>query len=52
MVLRTLRLNPGRAFYERLGARLLPEGVNIDAGVFDDVAYAFDDLRRLLRVNF
>lgn len=47
MVLRTLRLNPARAFYERLGARFIPEGVDIDAGVFDDVVYAFDDLRSL-----
>lgn len=51
MVLRTLRLNPARAFYERLGARLIPEGVNVDAGVFDDVVYAFDDLRALVRAN-
>lgn len=47
MVLRTLRLNASRAFYERLGARLVREDVPIDAGVFDDVVYAFDDLRVL-----
>jgi GNAT superfamily N-acetyltransferase len=47
MVLRTLRLNASRSFYERLGARLIPDGVPIDAGVFDDVVYAFDDLRTL-----
>lgn len=47
MVLRTLRLNPARQFYERLGARFLPEGSPIDAGHFDDVVYAFDDLRAL-----
>lgn len=48
MVLRVLRENPARAFYEHLGARLVPEGVPIDAGLFDDVVYAFDDLRVLL----
>lgn len=47
MVLRTLRLNASRVFYERLGARLVPEGTAIDAGVFDDVVYAFDDLHVL-----
>lgn len=47
MVLRTLRLNTARTFYERLGARLLPEGIDVDAGHFDDVVYAFDDLRKL-----
>lgn len=51
MVLRTLRLNPARAFYERLGARLIPEGMNVDAGVFDDVVYAFDDLRALVSAS-
>jgi hypothetical protein len=30
---------------ERLGARLLPGGIATDAGIFDDVVYAFDDLR-------
>lgn len=48
MVLRTLRFTPARAFYERLGARLVTEGVDVDAGHFDDVVYAFDDLRLLL----
>lgn len=47
LVLRTLRLNPARGFYERLGARFVPEGVDIEAGTFDDVVYAFDDLERL-----
>lgn len=50
MALRVLRLNPARRFYERLGARLAPEGIANDAGEFDDVVYAFDDLGRL--VNF
>jgi GNAT superfamily N-acetyltransferase len=49
LVLRTLRLNPARGFYEKLGARLVPEGVDIDAGVFDDVVYVFDDLDALGR---
>jgi len=48
MALRVLRENPARAFYERLGARLAPEGIADDAGLFDDVVYAFDDLRILL----
>ena len=49
MVLRVLAENPARGFYERLGARLLPEGVSIDAGIFpNDVVYAIDDLTRLL----
>lgn len=47
MVLRTLRLNPARAFYEKLGARFIPQGVDVEAGHFDDVVYAFDDLRAL-----
>jgi GNAT superfamily N-acetyltransferase len=52
MVLRTLRLNANaRAFYEHMGARFIPEGVDIDAGTFDDVAYAFDDLHALLRYS-
>ena len=50
MALRTLRLNAvARAFYEKFGARLVPGGIDIDAGHFDDVAYAFDDLEALLR---
>jgi GNAT superfamily N-acetyltransferase len=49
MALRTLRLAPARGFYERLGARLVPEGISIDAGQFDDVVYAFDDITALLR---
>lgn len=52
MLLRTLRLNANaRAFYERMGARFIPEGVDVDAGVFDDVAYAFDDLHALVRYS-
>lgn len=47
MALRTLRLNPARGFYEHLGARLLPPDFPLDAGHFDDVAYAFDNLQRL-----
>ena len=50
MVLRTLRLNPARLFYEKLGARLVADGVPIDAGVFDDVVYAFDNLAELTAV--
>lgn len=49
MALRVVRLNPARGFYERLGARLVPEGIDTDAGVFDDVVYAFDDLHTLAR---
>lgn len=54
--LATLYLKPelkrqglGRAlrFYEKLGARLIPQGVGVEAGHFDDVVYAFDDLKAL-----
>ncbi len=48
MVLRTLRLGAARRFYERLGARIVPEGFPHDDGQFDDVVYAFDDLRALV----
>jgi GNAT superfamily N-acetyltransferase len=48
MALRTLRLNPARRFYERLGARLVPGGMALHEGDFDDVVYVFDDLRRLV----
>jgi L-amino acid N-acyltransferase YncA len=48
MVLRVLRVNPARGFYEHLGARLIAGRLDIDAGRFDDVAYAFDDIRVLL----
>jgi GNAT superfamily N-acetyltransferase len=48
MALRTLRLNPARGFYEHLGARLVPEGIANDAGQFDDVVYAFDDINVLI----
>jgi ribosomal protein S18 acetylase RimI-like enzyme len=51
MVLRTLRLNPARGFYERLGARFIPEGMELEAGTFDDVVYAFDDLGRLAELD-
>ncbi len=47
MILRTLRLAASRHFYERHGARFIPEGIEIDAGHFDDVVYAFDDLTAL-----
>jgi GNAT superfamily N-acetyltransferase len=47
MALRTLRLNPARAFYERVGAELVPEGIDIDRGEFDDVVYGFRDLSSL-----
>jgi ribosomal protein S18 acetylase RimI-like enzyme len=48
MALRVLRRNPARAFYEHLGARLVPGDISNDAGLFDDVVYAFDDLSTLL----
>jgi len=48
MALRVLRANPSRAFYEHLGARLVPGGISNDAGLFDDVVYAFDDISTLL----
>jgi ribosomal protein S18 acetylase RimI-like enzyme len=48
LALRVLRANPARAFYERLGARLVPAGISNDAGLFDDVVYAFDDLSSLV----
>lgn len=48
VVLRTLRLGDARGFYERLGARLVPNGFALDAGTFDDVVYAFDDINQLL----
>ncbi len=48
MALRTLRANPARAFYSRLGAELVESGIDIDAGEFDDVVYGFRDLSALL----
>jgi GNAT superfamily N-acetyltransferase len=48
MALRTLRLNPARHFYEKFGARLVPEGMALHEGEFDDVVYAFDDLKGLV----
>jgi ribosomal protein S18 acetylase RimI-like enzyme len=48
VALRVLRENPSRAFYEHLGARRVPGGISNDAGLFDDVVYAFDDLSTLL----
>jgi GNAT superfamily N-acetyltransferase len=47
MALRTLRHGAARAFYERLGARLVPAGLSYDADHFDSVVYAFDDLSAL-----
>lgn len=47
MALRTLRLNPARAFYERMGAELISEGIDVDRGEFDDVVYGFRDLSAL-----
>jgi SAM-dependent methyltransferase/GNAT superfamily N-acetyltransferase len=44
LALRTMRLGHARNFYERLGARLVPEGLARDAGDYDDVVYAFDDI--------
>lgn len=48
MALRVLRKNPARAFYERLGARVAADGITIDAELFDDVVYVFDDVKALL----
>jgi GNAT superfamily N-acetyltransferase len=48
MALRVLRLNTARAFHEHLGARLAPEGLPNEDGLFDDVVYAFDDLKTLI----
>jgi GNAT superfamily N-acetyltransferase len=48
LVLRTLRHGDARGFYERLGARLVPNGFALDAGTFDDVVYAFDEINRLI----
>jgi GNAT superfamily N-acetyltransferase len=47
MALRTLRANPARGFYERLGAELIPEDIDVDRGEFDDVVYGFRDLSQL-----
>ena len=47
MALRVVRLNSARSFYEKLGARLAPEGIANDDSEFDDVVYAFDDLEAL-----
>ncbi|HEY1868865.1 MAG TPA: GNAT family N-acetyltransferase [Candidatus Cybelea sp.] len=44
LVLRTMRLGDARKFYDRLGARLVPEGIARESGKFDDVVYAFDDV--------
>jgi GNAT superfamily N-acetyltransferase len=52
MALRTLRLGKARTFYERLGARLVPEGISHDHGPFDAVVLAFDSLAALTeRIN-
>jgi GNAT superfamily N-acetyltransferase len=47
LALRTMRLGDARTFYERLGARVVPGGIAHDAGKFDDVVYAFDDIGNL-----
>lgn len=47
LALRTLRLNPARGFYERLGARLVPSGFDLEASELDDLVYGFDDVRAL-----
>ncbi|MBV9333832.1 MAG: GNAT family N-acetyltransferase [Candidatus Eremiobacteraeota bacterium] len=44
VALRTMRLGDARHFYERLGARVVPNGIMHEAGEFDDVVYAFDDV--------
>lgn len=49
MALRTLRHGAARAFYERLGAQLVPEGLSYDADQYDSVVYAFADLSSLVR---
>jgi GNAT superfamily N-acetyltransferase len=51
MALRTLRHGGARAFYERLGARLVPEGIGYEADHFDSVVYAFDDLTAIAGVT-
>lgn len=48
MALRVVRRNPARAFYEHLGARIAPAAITIDAELFDDVVYVFDDVKVLL----
>lgn len=48
MALHVLRLNPrARAFYERLGARLVPDGIAHEAGKYDQMVYGVDDVGRL-----
>lgn len=42
LALRTLRANPARAFYERMGAQLVEPGIDVDAGEFNDVVYGID----------
>jgi ribosomal protein S18 acetylase RimI-like enzyme len=45
MALHVLRLNlRARAFYERLGARFLPDGIAHEAGKYDQLVYGFDDI--------
>jgi GNAT superfamily N-acetyltransferase len=48
MVFRTLRLGEARGFYESLGARIVPKGIERDANTFDDVVYVFEDLNGLI----
>ena len=47
LALRTLRRGDARGFYERLGARVVSDGFGLNGGTFDDVVYAFDDIKRL-----
>jgi len=48
LALRVVRENlPARRFYEHLGAQLVPQGISLDGGLFDDVVYAFNDLGAL-----
>lgn len=51
MALRTLRANPARGFYERVGAELITDGIDIDQGEFDDVVYGFRDLSKADRLG-
>lgn len=52
MALRTLRANPARGFYERLGAKLVADGIDVDEGEFDDVVYGFRDMNVLTRLSY
>lgn len=48
LALGTLRLGSARGFYERLGARLVPDFKH-EAGELDDIVYGFDNLCALFR---